>query len=203
MVTSLVNACTRLGTPNQSLHNSKSKFVICLSNCAAAFPPHRYSLCAYPSGRVIQSRCVQVRAGDDNEAFKGPSKEAYSQAMSMAQLYSATSNRPDAIPLEELVAGRKKKDAQEICDSARRKGKSEAYVRERLAALEAFIPDAINLHKLKASDYVTLIDDVPGVANKLVVLKTLYPKADVFKIIGRLPRLMLRSDARIQADAVK
>ena len=39
--------------------------------------------------------------------------------------------------------------------AAKRKGKSEAFVREQLASLESLIPDAINLHRLKASDYVS------------------------------------------------
>ncbi len=47
------------------------------------------------------------------------------------------------------------------------------------------------------------MDDVPGVANKLIVLKTQYPRADVFRIVSKLPKLMLRSTAQIEADAMQ
>ncbi len=37
--------------------------------------------------------------------------------------------------------------------AAKKRGKSEAYVHERLNQLESLLPDLINLHKLKASDW--------------------------------------------------
>ena len=40
-------------------------------------------------------------------------------------------------------------------------------------------------------------------ANKLIALKTQYPGADVFRVVARLPRLMLRSTIQIEEDAAK
>ncbi len=40
-----------------------------------------------------------------------------------------------------------------VFQAAKRTGKGEAYVRERLEQLEALLPNLINLHKMKPADW--------------------------------------------------
>eukprot|EP00879_Flechtneria_rotunda_P022673 GHRR01023945.1.p1 GENE.GHRR01023945.1~~GHRR01023945.1.p1 ORF type:complete len:132 (+),score=40.84 GHRR01023945.1:354-749(+) len=54
---------------------------------------------------------------------------------------------------------------------------------------------------MKAADWVALSEDVPAAANKLIVLKTMYPNADVFSIIIRRPKTLLQSEQRISDNA--
>jgi len=117
----------------------------------------------------------------------------------MSQLYAQ--ERPPPIPLSEHQQRRKNRDAAEIVEAARRKGKSEEFVRGRLSELEALLPDLVNLHKLKASDWVTVLNDVNAVAEKLVVIKSVFPKANAFAVVSRMPKLLLQSTARVQQDA--
>lgn len=48
---------------------------------------------------------------------------------------------------------------------------------------------------------VTLAEDVKGAANKLVILKTIFPSADVFSITAARPKMLLQSEERITEDA--
>jgi hypothetical protein len=127
----------------------------------------------------------------------------YTTAYSMAELYAK--DRPKAIPLTEFEQRRKKKDAQEIVDAAvKKKGKAiEAEVREGLAALEALLPDLVNLFKMKPIDWATIALDVEQVAAKLVSLKTIFPVANAFKIVSKTPKMLLRSTADVTKDAQK
>ncbi|GAX73489.1 hypothetical protein CEUSTIGMA_g941.t1 [Chlamydomonas eustigma] len=119
--------------------------------------------------------------------------------MTISELYSI--ERPPPIPLAEHEQRRKKRDIQEIVEAASRRGKKEQAVRDKLQQLESLLPDIINLHKLKASDWVTVLDDVDEVATKLVALKTVFPRANVFKVVSRLPRILLKATVQVQNDA--
>jgi hypothetical protein len=50
---------------------------------------------------------------------------------------------------------------------------------------------------------VLLSEDVTAVANKLITLKELYPKADVFTMAASRPRTLLQSDQAIRENAAK
>lgn len=119
----------------------------------------------------------------------------------MAELYAK--ERPPAIPLSDFQHRRKKKDTQEIVDAAvKKKGTAiEAEVRGGLTAIEALLPDLVDLFKMKPIDWATIALDVDQVAAKLVALKTVYPKANVFKIVSKTPRMLLRSTADVVKDA--
>lgn len=117
----------------------------------------------------------------------------------MSQLY--VKDRPEAVPLSEWEARRKKRDMEDILLSAKKKGKDQAAVQKSLEQLEALMPNLINLNKMKPADWVTLSEDVNGAANKLILLKTAFPTADVFSIIASRPKTLLQSEERIAGDA--
>jgi hypothetical protein len=121
--------------------------------------------------------------------------------MSMAELYAI--ERPPAIPLEEHERRRRINYAAEIVEAAVRVGKSETFIRERLTQIEAVFPDLVNLHKMKASDWVTVLSDVDAVAQKLVTIKSVFPKANAFKIVASLPKLLLKSTEMLRLQAEK
>eukprot|EP00879_Flechtneria_rotunda_P018474 GHRR01019378.1.p1 GENE.GHRR01019378.1~~GHRR01019378.1.p1 ORF type:complete len:230 (+),score=55.04 GHRR01019378.1:169-858(+) len=125
--------------------------------------------------------------------------EAYSKAYTMSQLY--VKNRPAAVPLSEWEARRKKRDMGDILVAARRRNKNQETVQKNLEQLQTILPDVIDLNKMKAADWVALSEDVPAAANKLIVLKTMYPNADVFSIIIRRPKTLLQSEQRISDNA--
>lgn len=119
----------------------------------------------------------------------------------MAELYAI--ERPPAIPLEEHERRRRINYAAEIVEAAVRVGKSETFIRERLTQIEAVFPDLVNLHKMKASDWVTVLSDVDAVAQKLVTIKSVFPKANAFKIVASLPKLLLKSTEMLRLQAEK
>ena len=49
-----------------------------------------------------------------------------------------------------------------ITQAAGRKGKSEAFIKERLSALESLLPDLINLHKVGGIQPSLLVSPAPG-----------------------------------------
>lgn len=119
----------------------------------------------------------------------------------MSQLY--VKERPAAIPLDEHERRRKEKDAQEIIQVAKKKGKTEASVRLGLQQLDTILPSSLNLHKMKASDWLSVLLDVDAVAEKVVLLKAFYPAADVSRIVALRPKLLLSSTKDIEEDALK
>lgn len=48
---------------------------------------------------------------------------------------------------------------------------------------------------------VLLSEDVQGAANKLIILKTMFPTADVFSIMATRPKTLLQSEQRIEENA--
>jgi hypothetical protein len=60
-------------------------------------------------------------------------------------------------------------------------------------------PSSLFLHCFNSQ--VTLSEDVNGAANKLILLKTAFPTADVFSIIASRPKTLLQSEERIAGDA--
>ncbi|KAF8056727.1 hypothetical protein HT031_006225 [Scenedesmus sp. PABB004] len=125
--------------------------------------------------------------------------DAYSKAFTMSQLY--VGNRPAPVPAADWETRRRKRDMEDILLAARRRGKDAAAVQANLAALEALLPDLVNLNKMKPADWVALSEDVTGAANKLILLKSAYPDADVFSIVARRPRTLLESEQRITESA--
>lgn len=128
-------------------------------------------------------------------------EQAFQQAYTMSQLY--VSNRPKPVPLTEYQQRRKEKDMKEIMDAAAKRGKNPLKVRESLEQLEVLLPGLINLYKMKASDWVAMGEDVNAMANKLVLLKTYYPQADIFRIVAQRPKTLMQSDAVIKDNAEK
>lgn len=117
----------------------------------------------------------------------------------MSQLY--VKDRPAAVPLPEWEARRKKRDMEDILLSAKKRGKDQAAVQKGLEQLDALMPNLINLNKMKPADWVTLSEDVNSAANKLILLKTAFPSADVFSVIASRPKTLLQSEDRIASDA--
>jgi hypothetical protein len=54
-----------------------------------------------------------------------------------------------------------------------------------------------------ASDWVLISLDAGSVGEKLVVLKTLFPGADVASMVQRRPKMLLQKTAALQEDATK
>ncbi|KAG1667847.1 hypothetical protein FOA52_011035 [Chlamydomonas sp. UWO 241] len=125
--------------------------------------------------------------------------EAYNNAMSISELYAL--ERPPPIPQEEHVLRQRRREATEIVEAGVRKGLSEAAVREGLSRLEGLMPGLMSLHRLKASDWVTVLRDVDGVAAKVVALKTVFPTANAFHIVSSSPKMLLRTTEAITRDA--
>jgi hypothetical protein len=50
---------------------------------------------------------------------------------------------------------------------------------------------------------VLLSEDVNGAANKLIALKSEFPKADVFSIMASRPKTLLQSEETLLANAKK
>jgi hypothetical protein len=50
---------------------------------------------------------------------------------------------------------------------------------------------------------VLLSEDVPGAANKLIALKSQFPKADVFSIMASRPKTLLQPEAVLVDNAQK
>ncbi|GAX73488.1 hypothetical protein CEUSTIGMA_g940.t1 [Chlamydomonas eustigma] len=147
-----------------------------------------------------QSR-LKSTARERNDQTEPGFTAQYIKAMSMAELYAV--ERPPAIPLEEHERRRRIRYAAEIVEAAVRIGKSEAFIRERLAEIDAVFPDLINLHKMKASDWVLVVSDVDAVAQKLVTIKSVFPKANAFKIVASLPKLLLKPAEMLRLEAEK
>ncbi|GFR46248.1 hypothetical protein Agub_g7796, partial [Astrephomene gubernaculifera] len=123
----------------------------------------------------------------------------YEQAFSMSQLYAA--ERPAPIPPSEHERRRRVKDVQEVVDAGRRRGLSEEVVRGGLAQLDSLLPGVLSLHRMKPSDWATVASDITAVADKLILLKSLYPAADLFKLVFKRPRLLLLPPQRLRQDA--
>lgn len=50
---------------------------------------------------------------------------------------------------------------------------------------------------------VLLSEDVPGAANKLIALKSEFPKADVFSIMASRPKTLLQPEEKLVGNAQK
>ncbi|KXZ42528.1 hypothetical protein GPECTOR_138g659 [Gonium pectorale] len=123
----------------------------------------------------------------------------YEQAYSMSQLYAA--ERPPPIPASEHERRRRVKDVQEVVDAGRRRGLKEDTVRSGLEALDSLLPNVLSLHRMKPSDWATVASDVDGLAERVILLRSLYPTADIFRLVFRKPKLLLQSTKRLQEDA--
>lgn len=57
--------------------------------------------------------------------------------------------------------------------------------------------------QMKAADWATVAEDVGAAANKLILLRTLYPGVDVFAMVAARPRTLLMSDAVLSENATQ
>lgn len=128
-------------------------------------------------------------------------QSSYEAAYSMAQLYAK--DRPAPIPLSEHEERRKVKDVKEVVEAGRRRGVGEQAVRHGLQQLDTLLPDILNLHRMKPADWVTVAIDVGGVAEKLIILKDAFPRADVFHIIAKRPKTLLRASPALLEDTAR
>ncbi|GLI69400.1 hypothetical protein VaNZ11_014004 [Volvox africanus] len=135
----------------------------------------------------------------DSSALRSNMQSRYEQAYSMSQLYAA--ERPPPIPPSEHERRRRVKDIQEVVDAGRRKGLKEEVVRDGLTQMDALLPGVLSLHRMKPSDWATVASDVSSLAERIILLKSLYPAADIFKIVFKKPKLLLLSTTRLEQDA--
>lgn len=65
---------------------------------------------------------------------------------------------------------------------------------EKLAALANLLPDmVVKLHALRAPLVLELLQDMPGVASRLLRLRALLPGADVSAMVAQVPELLLKT----------
>ncbi|GLC72215.1 hypothetical protein PLESTF_001219900 [Pleodorina starrii] len=106
--------------------------------------------------------------------------------------------------VKQLDHAKRRRDrvVAEIVEAGRRQGLAEQLLRDNLDKLEALLPELTpDVNKMRAADWAKLAKDVNKVATMLVVIKTLYPGANVGRIVGKAPRLLLKSPEAVQADA--
>eukprot|EP00878_Enallax_costatus_P002408 GHUV01002584.1.p1 GENE.GHUV01002584.1~~GHUV01002584.1.p1 ORF type:complete len:273 (+),score=66.45 GHUV01002584.1:493-1311(+) len=142
-----------------------------------------------------QTATASANPGSEEERFH----KAFAAAFTMSQLY--VKNRPEAVPLSEWEARRKKRDMEDIMQAAKRRSKDPEKVKANLEQLETVLPNLIDLNKMKAADWVQLSEDVQGAANKLIILKSEFPTADVFSIMATRPKTLLQSEQQIEENA--
>lgn len=175
-------------------HQLKNTQNIVLRMCSARARPVVGHLRSSNSSNP-QTATTSANAITEEERFH----KAFAAAYTMSQLY--VKNRPEAVPLTEWEARRKKRDLEDIMQAAKRRGKDPAKVKANLEQLETILPNLIDLNKMKAADWVLLSEDVQGAANKLIILKTQFPTADVFSIMAKRPKTLLQTEQRIEENA--
>ncbi|EFJ46700.1 hypothetical protein VOLCADRAFT_105440 [Volvox carteri f. nagariensis] len=157
------------------------------------------------AARTLEPASADVNAppppATDSSALRANMQSRYEQAYSMSQLYAA--ERPPPIPPSEHERRRRVKDIQEVVDAGRRKGLQEDVIRSGLTQMDALLPGVLSLHRMKPSDWATVASDVNGVAEKVILLKSLYPTADIFKIVFKKPKLLLLTTKRLEQDAAQ
>eukprot|EP00878_Enallax_costatus_P023164 GHUV01024627.1.p1 GENE.GHUV01024627.1~~GHUV01024627.1.p1 ORF type:complete len:232 (+),score=15.53 GHUV01024627.1:493-1188(+) len=95
-----------------------------------------------------QTATASANPGSEEERFH----KAFAAAFTMSQLY--VKNRPEAVPLSEWEARRKKRDMEDIMQAAKRRSKDPEKVKANLEQLETVLPNLIDLNKMKAADWV-------------------------------------------------
>jgi hypothetical protein len=81
-----------------------------------------------------------------------------------------------------------------------------AFTRDAIASgvqqLESLLPGLqIDIELLKASDWARLVVDISITANKIVLLKTLYPRADLTQVVQRAPATLLLPPEELSDNA--
>lgn len=151
----------------------------------------------------MRRQMIRVHSSPSSSSFSPPTgfTDRYEKAFTMAELYAL--ERPPPIPLTEHQERRKRKDTEEIVEAAiKRRGQASApLVRQGLKDLDTLLPDLVDLHKLKAADWATVALDVNEVAGKLVALKTVFPGANAFQIVSKMPKMLLKTTATVTQEA--
>jgi|APGre2960657404_1045060.scaffolds.fasta_scaffold44837_2 hypothetical protein len=120
----------------------------------------------------------------------------------MAAIYNGTAERVG--PQIDHHSRRRERVDAEVVEAGRKRGLPEPAVRAGLASLVELLPAlAPNLDRMRASDWAVLATDVNGVMAQLIALKTAFPTADVGRIVAAAPRLLLRGEAALKADAAQ
>ncbi|KAF5843671.1 hypothetical protein DUNSADRAFT_10846 [Dunaliella salina] len=130
----------------------------------------------------------------------GSLEQRFKESYTMSQVYVSEADRPKPIPASEHEDRRRRKQLLEIAEAAKRKGIGMEIVEKKLSEVETVLPGLVNLHRAKASDWVTIISD-DSLANKIILLKDVFPNANVLKIFSQQPRLLLLPTERLHADA--
>jgi hypothetical protein len=112
-------------------------------------------------------------------------------------------DRPPEIGAAEHQRRRQARDVEEVVAAGKRAGRDAAATAKDVAALAALLPGGLNLFKMRAADWLAVSSDVNAAAARLITLKTLYPSADVFKLVSARPRVLLYSEAELRADAAE
>lgn len=75
-------------------------------------------------------------------------------------------------------------------------------VEERLATLLLLVPDLRSqVNSMKPKVLAALLNDVTAVANRLVELTEVFPRADIAAMVGRQPPLMLSQPPALRESA--
>lgn len=78
------------------------------------------------------------------------------------------------------------------------------HTRAGVQTLESLLPGLqIDVELLKASDWARLVVDISGTANKIILLKTLYPRADLTAVVQRSPATLMWSAEELTDNAVQ
>uniref|UniRef100_A0A7S3RAX0 Uncharacterized protein n=1 Tax=Dunaliella tertiolecta TaxID=3047 RepID=A0A7S3RAX0_DUNTE len=131
----------------------------------------------------------------------GSLEQRFKESYTMSQVYISEKDRPKPIPADEHENRRRRKQLLEIAEAAKRKGIKMEVVEKKLTEIETVLPGLVNLHRAKASDWVTIISDIDLLATKIILLKDVFPNANVLKIFSDQPRLLLLSTDRLKTDA--
>lgn len=76
------------------------------------------------------------------------------------------------------------------------------HTRAGVHTLESLLPGLqIDIDLLKAADWARLVVDISGTANKIILLKTLYPRADLTAVVQRSPVTLMWSTEELTDNA--
>lgn len=73
---------------------------------------------------------------------------------------------------------------------------------EHLSSLQKLLPGIVlNLDKMRATEWASVLKNISHIAVVIITLKTLYPRADLSKVVNARPRTLLEDPQRLEEDA--